>query len=276
MGNYRKFAALLALSCFAYTCSVTAFAAAPLPEPEAGAPVEAPAEAPPEEQLPPSEDVLEGGGGEVVLEDDKNVYHIEADTIIIQPVAPSDPALADPENDADPGLEDVPAQDGEEGLDDPLEVEAVPEEDIPMDYPDISAHALDAGNFPFYGSCWVKGSTPDLGAVTLFFPSNYKTGYIGLDNSGRLFNVSNNSWSGVLYVNASGASYTVNFGSFGLPTYRRYTGSSYSNVTLYLTPQDGNVVFPDGPSPVYSLGDLLPYISILLLGGVFVCCMRRS
>lgn len=278
MGNYCKFAALLALSCFTYTCSVTAFAAGPLPaelSPEDEVPVEAPVEVPPEEQLPPMEDTSEGGRGEVVVEDGKNVYHIEADTIIIQPVD----GVETPPGD---GSEVPDTSDGEDALSpdevdasaNGLEVPAVLEEEEVV-YPVISAYALDAGDFPFYGSGWVTGSASGLGDVLLFFPVNYKEGYIGTDNLGRLFNVSNNTWTGVLY-DAGGTSYTVNFGAFGLPYYRRYNGSNYTNVTLYLVPEDGNILFPDSPSPLYSLGDLLPYISVLLLGGVFVCCMRRS
>lgn len=220
MDYYRKFFALSLLSCLSCAALISASAA----------------------ELSP----------DISVEDDKSVYHIEADTIIIQPF-PDAPEV--------PELPEVLPDDPEE---------------VPEVFPDISSFALDAGNFPFYGSCWVKGSAPDLGKVTLFFPTNYKEGCIGTDNAGRLFNVSNNSWSGVLYVDASGTSYTVNFGAFGLPSYRRYSGSSYTNVTLYLTPEDGNILFPDGPSPVYSFTDLLPYISILLLGGVFLCSMRKS
>lgn len=268
MGHYRRFAALFALSCFAYT-SLIAASAAELPPDISVVDDPSAVEAPPDS-------VDASSGGEVTVEDDKNVYHIEADTIIIQPVVGDvDNPLAVPSDDDNPELEDDPASDGEDNPEVSVEAPPVPEEDE-VSYPAISAYALDSGSFPFYGSCWVKGSTPDLGKVTLFFPTNYKEGCIGTDNVGRLFNVSNNSWSGVLYVDSSGVSYTVNFGSFGLPTYRRYSGSSYTNVTLYLTPEDGNLLFPDSPSPVYSLADLLPYLSILLLGGVFLCSMRRS
>lgn len=218
---------------------------------------------------PPAEEPPAVPPDSVVIEDEKNVYHIEANTIIIQP-------LQEPPEDTEPVEEDDPPveEDDPPSDDPPLEAPAALEDDDP-DYPAITAYALDAGSFPFYGSCWVKGYATGLGNITLFFPINYKDGYIGTDNAGRLFNVSNNTWSGVLY-DASGTSYTVNFGSFNLPTYRRYSGSSYSNVTLYLTPEDGNILFPDSPGPVYTVADVLPYLSILLLGGVFLCCMRRS
>lgn len=258
LDNYRRFFALLVLSCFAYSSLMLSFAVESSPAPDASVP--APVEEVPLEAAPPA-DI-----DSVTIEDGKNVYHIEADTIIIQPVS----------SDADTTVE-IPPEDSETPSEDSEVLpETVQEPEVEMEaFLDISAYSLADGDFPFYGSCWVRGSTPDLGEITLFFPTNYKDGYIGLDSSGRLFNVSNNSWSGVLYVNSSGVSYTVNFGSFGLPTYRRYSGSSYTNVTLYLTPQDGNIVFPDGPSPVYSLADLLPYLSILLLGGVFLCSMRK-
>ena len=82
----------------------------------------------------------------------------------------------------------------------------------------FSAPALaSAGDgFPFYGSSWVKGTASGLGEVALFFPINRKDGYLGLDSSGRLFNVSDASFTGVLY-DSSGASYYVSFGSFATP-----------------------------------------------------------
>lgn len=155
-----------------------------------------------------------------------------------------------------------------------LEVTSAPVEEADVfDYVP-EPFALSPDGFPFYGSCWVQGTVPSLGSVSLFFPSNYKEGYIGVDSAGRLFNVSNTTWTGVMYVNSS-TSYTVNFPAFALPTYRVYSGSTWTTPTLYLTPTESNLIFPDGPSPTYSISDLLPYLVILLLGGIFVCCMKR-
>lgn len=129
-------------------------------------------------------------------------------------------------------------------------------------------------DFPFYGSCWMRGVADGLGDVTLFFPISRQKGYVGLDASGHVFNVSDSSWSGVMY-DSSGTSYQVSFGSFALPRYRLYSGSSWDYETLYFTSSESNLVLPDGPGSTYSLSDLLPWVIALLLGGVLICCMRK-
>ena len=147
-------------------------------------------------------------------------------------------------------------------LDDPAAYEVYSVEGVPS--PVIAAAGDD---FPFYGSCWIRGAAEGLGEVTLFFPINRQDGYVGLDAAGRIFNVSDSSWSGVMY-DSSGTSYQVSFGSFALPRYRISSGSSWDYETLYLTPSESNLVLPDGPGATYSLSDLLPWVIALLLGGV--------
>lgn len=141
----------------------------------------------------------------------------------------------------------------------------------------FSAPALaSAGDgFPFYGSAWVKGTASGLGEVSLYFPINRKDGYLGLDSSGRLFNVSDVSFTGVLY-DSSGDSYYVSFGSFATPRYRLYSGSSYQYYDLYLVPSESNLVLPDSPSPTYTVSDLLPFLGLLFLGGVLVVCFMKK
>lgn len=266
MAYYRKLLAVLICTCFLGS-SIVGYAAEM--EGEEGAAASAPPvqELPPEEpgQEPPAEDIPpqdepEPGGGEVIVEDKNTVYHIEAESIIIQ-TAPADQPPPEEESEA---LEEV---------EEPGEEEDIPSESELEAPADITAYALDSDGFPFYGSCWIRGYASSLGDVLLLFPMNYRDGYIGLDSSGRIFNVSNNSWTGLLYAGSS--SYTVNFGAWGLPVYRVYNGSGYQNVTLYLTPEDTDLLLPYGPDPVYRVSDLLPYAAVLLLGGVLVCCMRK-
>lgn len=163
-----------------------------------------------------------------------------------------------------------PDVDISEFLDDPSSYEVYSVEGTPS--PVIAA----AGdNFPFYGSCWMIGTADGLGEVTLFFPINRQDGYIGQDDSGHIFNVSDSSWSGVMY-DSSGTSYQVSFGSFALPRYRLYSGSSWDYETLYFTASESNLVLPDSPSPTYSVSDLLPWVLLVMLGGVLICCMKKS
>lgn len=163
-----------------------------------------------------------------------------------------------------------PDVDVSEFLDDPSSYEVYSVEGAPS--PVIAAVGDD---FPFYGSCWMIGTAAGLGDVTLFFPINRQDGYVGLDDSGHIFNVSDSSWSGVMY-DSSGTSYQVSFGSFALPRYRLYSGSSWDYETLYFTASESNLVLPDSPSPTYSVSDLLPWVLLIMLGGVLLCCMRKS
>lgn len=155
---------------------------------------------------------------------------------------------------------------------DPIPVIIMPGEEEAQVFDALPRAAGDG--FPFYGSAWVKGSVSGLGQVSVYFPINRKE-FVGVDSSGRIFNVSDNSWSGVMY-DSSGTTYTVSFGSFALPRFRVYSGSSWEYETLYLVPSESNLVLPDGPSSAYSLSDLLPWVSLLLVGGVLLCCMRKS
>ncbi|RKI63466.1 hypothetical protein D7V91_17445, partial [bacterium 1xD42-67] len=114
-----------------------------------------------------------------MIEDEDNVYHIDADTIIIQTI-PADETPLDGDPDLSEDLEDPDPEDEDLPLETDLEQEPVLE-----DPPDIVTYALGADGFPFYGSCWVRGRASSLGDVLLLFPMNYRDGYIGLDSSGR-------------------------------------------------------------------------------------------
>ena len=263
MGHHRWFLAVLVCACL-LDPSIVSYAAELEGEEGAAAPElsqaetvpEAPGEAAPSEDGPAADETEPGpSGGEVVIEDEDNIYHIDADTIIIQTI-PADETPPDGDPDLSEDLEDPDPEDEDLPLETDLEQEPVLE-----DPPDIVTYALGADGFPFYGSCWVRGRASSLGDVLLLFPMNYRDGYIGLDSSGRIFNVSNNSWTGLLYAGSS--SYTVTFGAWGLPTYRVYNGSSYQNVTLYLAPEDTDILLPHGPSSVYRVSDLLPYAAVL-------------
>lgn len=132
---------------------------------------------------------------------------------------------------------------------------------------------LDGDNFPFYGSAYISG-TVNGAQATYFFPSSYRAGYYGLDSAGRLYNVSASSITGLLYI--GNTQYQVSSSSWSYPRYRLYN-STASYDTLYFYPSgDTNVSLPGQPTPLISVSDALPYISLVLLGGVFLCCMRRS
>lgn len=126
-------------------------------------------------------------------------------------------------------------------------------------------------NPPFYGACYVTGTTNTGSTITLYFPNTYKTGYFGVDSNGYLVNVSASSISGY-YGGAYNNSISVS--SFGYPRYR--TDSSYSDYTyVYLTPTASNIDIETEFAGRVSVDDILPYVSILLLGVILVCSMKR-
>ena len=127
-------------------------------------------------------------------------------------------------------------------------------------------------NPPFFGSGYITGVTSNGSTVTLYFPINYKEGYFGTDSNGYLFNVSSNSISGYFeqaYNNS------VSVSGFGYPRYRT-SSQNYDYTTLYIRPSASNMQIATETAPVVSMNDLLPYVSILLLGVIFLCCMRKS
>lgn len=127
-------------------------------------------------------------------------------------------------------------------------------------------------NPPFYGSCYITGTTSNGSTVTLYFPINYKEGYFGTDSNGYLFNVSSNSISGY-FEDAYNNSVSVS--GFAYPRYRT-SSQNYDYTTLYIRPTASNMQIATEAAPVVSVNDLLPYVSILLLGVIFLCCLRKS
>ena len=127
-------------------------------------------------------------------------------------------------------------------------------------------------NPPFYGSGYITGTTSNGSTVTLYFPINYKEGYFGTDSNGYLFNVASNSISGYFeeaYNNS------VSVSGFSYPRYRT-SSQNYDYTTLYIRPTASNMQIATETAPVVSVNDILPYVSILLLGVIFLCCMRKS
>lgn len=124
---------------------------------------------------------------------------------------------------------------------------------------------------PFYGSGWITGSDSNLGIITLYFPRNYCSDTWGVDSNGYLFNVTSSSVGGYY----SGAyNNSISAPSFSYPRYR--SSNNYDYIDIHLIPLDSNMDIYTSHRPRKSIDDLLPYVSILLIGGVLVCCMRRS
>lgn len=125
---------------------------------------------------------------------------------------------------------------------------------------------------PFYGSGWVTGTDSRLGTITLYFPRNYCSDTWGLDSNGYLFNVTSSTVGGYL---SSVYNNSVSAPSFAYPRYRSSSSSSWDYVDIHLVPTSSNMEIYTTNRPRVTVDDLLPYVSILLLGGLLVCCMRR-
>lgn len=137
-----------------------------------------------------------------------------------------------------------------------------------------AALALDdvpPANPPFYGSGYVTGSSRELGYITLYFPITYKEGFLGVDSNGYLYNVSNTSIT--CYLEGYE---TCNIPAWSYPRYRRQSGNTWEYIDLHLSPQYSNCDVATSMEPSFTMADLLPYASILLLGVLFVCFIRRS
>lgn len=125
---------------------------------------------------------------------------------------------------------------------------------------------------PFYGSGWVTGVDSRLGTITLYFPRDYCSDTWGLDSNGYLFNITSSTVGGYLsdvYNNS------ISVPSFSYPRYRSSSSSSWDYVDIHLVPSSSNMEIYTTNRPRVTVDDLLPYVSILLLGGLLVCCMRR-
>lgn len=140
---------------------------------------------------------------------------------------------------------------------DPLDLQI---EDVPPDIP------------PFYGSLYITGETSSGQTVTLYFPTTYKEGYFGVDSTGRLFNVSASSITGYY----SGAyNNSINLPAWSYPRYRT-SSSSYDYVDLYIVPQYSNIDIATGMEGRTTFQELVPYFSLLMLGVIYLCCLKRS
>lgn len=188
---------------------------------------------------------------------------------------------ADSVSDAEPGddLDGDSVEDGSPDASSPLPVTVVDADPVFQAVP-VAEYAAELDivdvppdNPPFYGSCYVTGTTSSGSTVTLYFPVNYKSGYWGVDSNGYLFNVSSTSISGYyagVYNNSVSAS------GFAYPRYRVNSSSSYDYQTLYLKPTASNMDIATGTAPRMTISQLLPYVSILFLGVILLCCMKRS
>lgn len=135
---------------------------------------------------------------------------------------------------------------------------------------------IDIGNVspdiaPFYGSGYVSGWDDSLGDITLYIPVSYMDGYLGVDGSGNLMNISSTSITGYLegvYNNS------VTIPAFSYPRYR--SGSGYDYEYIYMVPENSNMeIATDFPASM-SMDEFIGYASILLLGVIVLCCMKRS
>lgn len=153
-------------------------------------------------------------------------------------------------------------------LDEPLAVYSV---DPVAEDASLASRAV--GSRPFYGSTWIEGSASGLGSGTLYLPINYQSGYLGLTSSGTLINVYSSSLTGYFYRD-SGNVYTVTMAFASTPRYR--LSSAYDQEDFLFTPSDGNAVIAESDSNLASFEYLVPFVSIVFLGVIFVCLLSKS
>lgn len=196
-------------------------------------------------------------------------------------VTPQDPPDDDSDSELDGDTEEEPPPDapldGEDELLEPPAVTVPAEEGFPMVYAAGHALDLDIDDMPpasplFYGAVYVTGYDSRLGNVTVYFPANYQSGVLGLDSSGYLVSVYSSSVTGYL---AGVNNNRVNVSTWSRPTYSQYSGSSSTTYTLNLKPVSSNADLMTSSLPRMSFQQLYPYLMILFLGVILVCCMKR-
>lgn len=163
----------------------------------------------------------------------------------------------------------------EEVEEDPLLAGDTPIPVYITDAPDdgISALVASDSDRPFYGSVWIEGTASGLGAGTLYLPINYQSGYLGVTSSGSLVNVYSSSLTGYFYAD-SGNVYTVTMAFATTPTYR---GSGVtSSQSFVFVPSDSNAVIASSDSNLAAIEYLLPYVTVLFLGVIFICLLTKS
>lgn len=199
---------------------------------------------------------------------------------------------------SDPETEQISNVPGEESIDSPVEVSAdtgvsveeliddgdvsepvsVAESDgvFPAVYSVSRSVAVDIGDVPpdvapFYGSGYVSGWDSSLGDITLFIPVSYMDGFLGVDGDGNLMNISSSSITGYLngvYNNS------VTIPAFSYPRYRTANYGDYEYI--YMVPENSNMEIATDFSGSMSMDEFIGYASILLLGVIVLCCMKRS
>lgn len=135
---------------------------------------------------------------------------------------------------------------------------------------------IDIGNVspetsPFYGSGYVSGLDDTLGDITLYIPVSYMDGFLGVDGNGYLMNISSSTITGYLEGTYNN---TFNIPAFSYPRYRDTNYGDYEYI--YLVPENSNMeIATDFPASM-SVDEFIGYASILLLGVIVLCCMKRS
>lgn len=126
------------------------------------------------------------------------------------------------------------------------------------------------GNPPFVGGVYITGTTRELGTVTVYLPVTYQHGYLGLSDSGNLFNVSNSSISGIMYRGST--EYQFRVSSWSTPQYRLSSSSGYQYNDLTFTSIDySNAQIADSFPPLVPVSDVLSFVPILFLGVIVLC-----
>lgn len=203
------------------------------------------------------------------------VLCLNVSTISADQSGTSDYYSLDPVVDVDRGVVDVV---GSASSGSPVDLAALLDEPLAVysvdpAAADASLASRAAGSRPFYGSTWIEGSASGLGSGTLYLPINYQSGYLGLTSSGTLINVYSSSLTGYFYRD-SGNVYTVTMAFASTPRYRLNSTSTQDD--FLFTPSDGNAVIAESDSNLASFEYLVPFISIVFLGVIFVCLLSKS
>lgn len=166
--------------------------------------------------------------------------------------------------------------------------DSVSSEESEVEKPSVEDFAVFSVNDPilFSNSYYVNVHISDhylSGDYTLYIPVD-RAEFFGLNSNNELVNLSFEST--VCYLQSGDPdvpyNYRVTFSSFGTGTYirRYYSGTRYytesRDISCVVLDSNISTLLSTSQKPLYSMSDLLPYVLILLLGGLFVCFLIRS
>lgn len=124
----------------------------------------------------------------------------------------------------------------------------------------------------YIGGGYIRGSVSGLGDVEIYFPYSSRHSW-GLTADSFLCNINSSTVSGIMF-DSSGREYDVSCYGFSIPRYRLSDSSGYGYTDMYCSVYSSNLDVQTSFQSAFNFENSWPYITIGLLGVIFVCMLR--